>query len=215
MMRESEIRKRIKERFNASYDNVANLASDKFLYLELEKYFAQHPGAFDETSQELFSFVKKSFVNLSIIYVSREIDTRHDSHSFVNLLRDIDKNYKIFKLSWFLRRYPKWMRENAKQDFKQFSTKNWILSRRSIRNDQKEIINAIKDIRKYRHKRLAHLEIRQRQFKTTIQQMFDAIDLLEIKILKYNILINQSGMSTLVPSNLSTDFGRVFKWGRL
>jgi hypothetical protein len=44
-----------------------------------------------------------------------------------------------------------------------------------------------------------------------MEKLFDAIDLLEKMTIKYNLLLNQAGMNTLLSSNIDIEFDKIFR----
>jgi len=107
------------------------------------------------------------------------------------------------------------MRGNGENDFRQFSIKdNKKISVKKINKDIKEIKQAIcglrfgkkrqsiESLRKFRNKRGAHFASDNKKAIVPVKKLFDAIDLLERITIKYNLLLNQAEMNTLLSSNI-------------
>ncbi|MFH1175283.1 MAG: hypothetical protein V1698_01000 [bacterium] len=149
---------------------------------------------------------------------------KNEAESLVNLLQDIKKNKNIFHLNKFIKKYPKQMEYIAVVDFKQFSINNKLLSCQKINEDINKIRKAIRGLRfgtkrqsivslaKYRNKRGAHFEKGKPKINVHVQDLYNAIDLLEQLVIKYNSLINQSkiiSLLTIEDENIQVD--EIFK----
>jgi len=221
--RQITIRK-IKNRFKVIENEVSQLVEDKYVFEKYKEYIEKSENI-DKQSEFLF-WVAKNYQILSVINVYKQVDERNDVESLVNLLEDIKKLKDNFSLDWFVRKYPKWMRGNGENDFKQFSVKgNKRISIKKIDEDIKKIKYAIKGKRfgtkrqsieslaKYRHKRGAHFANDKKKAVVPVKKIFEAIDLLEKMVIKYNLLLNQTRMNTLLSSNIDDylNFSKVFR----
>lgn len=214
--------KKIKNRFKIIENEISQIVYDQDVF---EKYKEHIKNSKNVDKQDEFLFwIAKNYQILAVINVCKQVDERNDVESLVNLLKDIKKLKSGFSLSWFVQKYPAWMRDNGKNDFKQFSIKsNQKISVEKIDKDIKKIKQAICGIRfgkkrqsveslkKYRNKRGAHFASDNKKAIVPIKKLFDAIKLIEEITIKYNLLLNQAGMNTLLPSGGDIELNKIFK----
>lgn len=216
--------KKIKNRLKIIENEIAQLVEDEYVF---KKYKAYIENSNDVNKSNGFLFwIAKNYQVLSVINICKQTDKRNDVESLVNLLEDVKKLKNSFSLDWFIKTYPDFMRRNGEDDFRRFSIKNnKRLSTQKIDQDIKAIKLAIQGARfgkkrqsissllKYRHKRGAHSSNDNKKVNVKTQKIGDAIALLEQMVLKYNLLINQSSMETLLASNIDeyVDLETVFK----
>jgi len=216
--------RKIKNRFKIIENEVSQLVEDKHIFEKYKEYIEKSKNI-DKRSEFLF-WLAKNYQILSVVNVYKQIDERNDVESLVNLLKDIKKIKNDFSIDWFVRKYPRWMHANGENDFKQFSVKsNKKISAKKIDKDIKKIKRAIngqifgkkrqsiESLTKYRHKRGVHFANDHKKVVVTVKKLFETIDLLEKIIIKYNLLINQAGMDTLLAANIDDyiEFGKVFR----
>lgn len=216
--------RKIKNRFKIIENEISQLVEDKYVFEQYKKYIEDNKNI-DKQNNFLF-WIAKNYQILSVINVCKQVDVRNDVESLANLLKDIKELKNSFSLSWFVQKYPVWMRGNGENDFKKFTIKNnKKISVKKIDNDIKEIKQAIcgarfgkkrqsvESLKKYRNKRGAHFSSDNKKAIVPIKKLFDAIDLLEKMTIKYNLLFNQAGMDTLLSANIDDyiEFDKVFK----
>ena len=173
---------------------------------------------------------------MSVINICKQVDERNDVESLVNLLKAIKNNKDLFVLKWYKKRWEPIpiartnkkisRKKEAEEYFKEFSIKNnEVISSQKIDDDIKKIKLAICGLRfgikrqsissllKYRHKRGAHFANDKKRVNVQAEKSDEAINLLEQMILKYNLLINQSGTRTLLSVNIDEfiELEKIFK----
>ncbi|KKR07928.1 MAG: hypothetical protein UT32_C0005G0027 [Parcubacteria group bacterium GW2011_GWC2_39_14] len=216
--------RKIKNRFKIIENEISQLVDDKYVFEQYKKYIEDNKNI---SKQNNFLFwIAKNYQILSVINVCKQVDERNDVESLVNLLKDFKKLKNSFSLGWFVQKYPVWMRGNGENDFKKFTIKNnKKISVKKIDNDIKEIKQAIcgvrfgkkrqsvESLKKYRNKRGAHFSNDNKKAIVPIKKLFNAIDLLEKMTIKYNLLLNQADMDTLLSANIDEyiEFDKVFK----
>lgn len=216
--------KKVKNRFKIIENEISQLVEDKYIFEKYKECIEKSKNV-DKQNDGLF-WIAKNYQILSVINVCKQVDERNDVESLVNLLKDIKKIKSSFSLDWFLKKYSDGMRGNGENDFKQFSIKsNKKISVKKIDEDIKKIKQAIcglrfgkkrqsvESLKKYRNKRGAHFANDNKKAIVSAKKIFDTIDLLEKITIKYNLLLNQAGMDTLLSSNIDDyiNFNKVFK----
>ena len=216
--------RKIKNRFKIIENEITQLVEDQYVFEKYKEYIKNSKNL-DKQNEFLF-WLGKNYQILALINVCKQVDKRDDVESLVNLLKNIKELKGSFSLHWFVQKYPVWMRYNGENDFKQFSIKsNKKISVKKIDKDIKEIRQAICGVRfgqdrqsiesmkKYRNKRGVHFANDNKKAIVPMKKLFDAIDLLEKITIKYNLLLNQVGMNTLLSSNIDDyiEFNKIFK----
>lgn len=216
--------KKIKNRFKIIENEISQLVEDKYIFEKYKEYIENSENV-DKQSEFLF-WIAKNYQILSVINVCKQVDERSDVESLVNLLKNIKKFKNSFLLDWFIKKYPDWMRGNGENDFKQFSIKNnERISVEKIDKDIKEIKQAIcgvkfgkkrqsvESLKKYRNKRGAHFASDNKKAIVPAKRLLEAINVLEKITIKYNLLLNQAGMNTLLSSNIDDyiELDKIFK----
>jgi hypothetical protein len=216
--------KKLKNRFEIIENEICQLVEDKYIFEKYNKYITNCKNI--DKQSDVLLWIKKNYLILSVINICKQVDERNDVESLINLLKDIKKIKCSFSLDWFLKNYPDWMRGNGENHFKQFSIKNnKMISAEKVDGDIKKIKQAIcgfrfgkkrqsvESLKKYRNKRGVHFANDNKEAVANRNKIFKAIDLLEQIIMKYNLLLNQAGMDSLLTSNIDdyVNFGKVFK----
>lgn len=202
----------IKRRHWLILEAISRLVEDKFFFQEYQKYLLSSPNI-DKKNQFLY-FISLNYIESATLGVFRQVDGNKKSQSMRNLLKDILKNYDIFTFKRFSSKYMKnpLLALMAKDDFAKFSTKDGkCINRSKIKSDIAQLIKITKPIVKYRHKVVGHKNKRIIQIKGTIGDLYNAIDFLERLAIKYELLLNQSGMTTLLAGNSSPNLSAIFK----
>jgi hypothetical protein len=104
------------------------------------------------------------------------------------------------------------MKHTAQADFRKFAVKSGkIIDRRKINKDIAELMKITKPIVKYRHKVVAHRNKRKVTINGRVNDLFAAINFIEQLTIKYALLLNQSGMTTLLAGNAHPQLEKIFK----
>jgi hypothetical protein len=223
---------KLKHSFKIIENEISQLVEDKYIFEEYKKYIESNKNI-DKENHFLF-WIAKNYQILAVINVCKQVDEDSRSESLVNLLKGIKNNKKSFTLKWYKRQWKpvpiaktnkKISRSReAEKCFKEFAIKsNKLISSQKIDKDIKDIKQAIcgvrfgnerqsvESLKKYRNKRVAHFASDNKKAIVPMEKLFDAIDLLEKMTIKYNLLLNQAGMNTLLSSNIDIEFDKIFR----
>lgn len=198
----------IKRRLALVLNSVSRLVEDKYFFQEYQAFLQSHPNI-DQQNQFLY-FIGINYIEAATLGVFRQVDRNRRSQSLLNVLRDIDANARQFT---FRRFDAKWHGGAfAQRSFQQFAIKDGSrIDRRKVKRDIAELKRVTKPIVKYRHKVVAHQNRRRIASPGTINDLYAAIDLLEQLVMKYNLLLTQGGMTTLLAGNTHPGLENIFK----
>lgn len=200
----------IKRRLTPVLNSVSRLVEDKHFFQKYQS-FIQSNTAIDKQSQFL-PFIGTNYIEAAALGIFRELDRNRKSQSLLNLLRDIDANAGQFTYRRFAAKYSGFMRPMAQRDFQQFAVKDGSrIDRRKLKKDIAELKRLTRPVVRYRHKVVAHRNRRPIASPGTISDLYAAIDLLEKLAIKYNLLLTQSGMNTLLAGNAHPGLEKIFK----
>jgi hypothetical protein len=200
----------IKRRLNPILNSISRLVEDKYFFQEYQKFIQSNPSV--DRQNQFLQFISINYIEAATLGVFREVDRNRKSQSLLNLLREIDKNASQFTFKKFSWKYKGFMSHMARQNFQKFAVRDGSrIDRRKLKKDIAELKRVTKPIVKYRHKYVAHRNIRPIASPGTINDLYAAIDLLERLVIKYNLLLTQSGMSTLLAGNAHPQLHNILK----
>ncbi|MFA6256809.1 MAG: hypothetical protein WCT29_00685 [Candidatus Paceibacterota bacterium] len=202
----------LKKRFEEVTNAVSRLVDDRYFFLEYKKYLEEHPNI--DKNNEFLYFIGLNYVETTCLGIFRQVDRNPKSQSLLNILKTIQKEHESFTLGFFCRKYR---RSNAGlgngiKDFSQFALKDGKkISPKKVKSDILALIKITKPIVKYRHKFVAHRNIRKVTINVKMNDLYTVIDFLEKMVSKYQLLINQAGMPSLRAGNSHPNLQAVFK----
>lgn len=202
----------LKERFEEVTNAVSRLVEDKYFFLEYKKYLDTHSNI--DQSNEFLYFIGLNYVEATTLGIFRQVDRNRRSQSLINILKIILVEHKSFTFSEFSKKYTKvgLHTNHAKNDFTQFSLKNGEkISPKKIKSDIVSLLKATKPIVKYRNKFVGHRNIRKVSIKTKMNDLYATVDFLEKMVSKYQLLLNQASMPSLLAQNSYPNLEAIFK----
>ncbi|OQA83418.1 MAG: hypothetical protein BWY29_00275 [Microgenomates group bacterium ADurb.Bin238] len=172
-----------------------DLMYSKYQIEELEKIIRANESV-KNTVSSFWEHYKLNYTYFAISKIFHQIDEHPDSSSLINLLKDLLRNYKVITEGW-------WIGDGMAlytQTFREEFGKTGILDPELVRRNINSIEDVTKDIRKFRHKRIAH-KSRNETFEYNIAstKINEAIAAIEELIIKYQLLLTQSGYESLTP----------------
>ncbi|HAI74105.1 MAG TPA: hypothetical protein DCS28_00020 [Candidatus Moranbacteria bacterium] len=215
--------KDIEKRFLIIEENISGIVEKKYIFEKFNEYVKGNK-LLDQN--EFIGLVLRNYLDVMVIDVYKwAIDSDSRTINLVALLEDIRKNKNLFSLKWFmLGRKKCFVRKNV---FREFSIKdNNRIGCQKIDGDIKKIKQAIKgkifgkkrfsrnSLVRLRNKRKAHYDKGVFVSKATVDDLRNAVDVLEKMVIKYGGLLNrgeyQDGLSA---SNIDdyTNFEKIFK----
>ncbi len=152
--------------------------------------------------------------------ICRLIDKNKDSVSMINLLDKILHDPKHFTKNEFVKQYIKGksgfekdtMEAVAMASFeKNFSKTGKYIDVSVVCADIGRVVSSTAEIKRFRNKRVAHKDKNDKLvFNLDFRDLDEAIDVIEKIVLKYNLLINQSGLDNLLPT-VQYDWKKIFR----
>lgn len=142
-----------------------------------------------------FQYYKLQYVHFAVSKVCHQVDTNKKSESLINLLYDILDGHKITRKWWVSQGSGSLSNEAFEEHF----GKGKFVSRSTICCDICSISRETRKIKKFRNKRIAHMD-KNKKFvsEVTFDELDKAIDVIEEIALKYLLLLVQSGRETLL-----------------
>jgi len=225
MKSNKKIIKKWKKLLDEIINDLTNLVENRYIFNEIVTICKGNENLKEDNI--FWQFLRINYVSSAVLNICRQVDTDPDSLSLINLLNEILQNPKAITKKWFASQYQKNIIGDPKKigDFKKvmfdvgkadfgnnFGKTNFI--RKSIVNsDTRKLKRYTKSIKKFRHKRIAHLDKnRKLKFNINFNDLNNAIDVLEKTAFKYNLLLNQAAYAggTLLPT-IQYDWKKIFK----
>ena len=225
MKSNKKIIKKWKKLLDEIINDLTNLVENRYIF---NKIVAICKGNEDLKEDNVFwQFLRINYISSAVLNICRQVDTHPDSLSLINLLNEILQNPKAITKRWFASQYQKNIKGDPKKmdDFKRvmfgvgkvdfenkFGSRNFI-RKLTVSSDVRELKCHTKNIKEFRHKRIAHLDKnRKLKFNISFNDLNNTIDVLEKTALKYNLLLNQAAYAggTLLPT-IQYDWKKIFK----
>ncbi|MBI2268419.1 MAG: hypothetical protein HYU80_03185 [Candidatus Blackburnbacteria bacterium] len=176
--------------------DVEDLLYSKYHADELEKIIKEN----DFVKQHIGSFWEHYKLNYTFFIISKiwhQIDTDSDSLSLINLLKDLLSNHKLITKNWWVSQGPNVL---SSEEFEEKFGKGDFLDSKLVSEDIKNLEGAAKEIKQFRNKNVGHKD-NTGKFPSNISytKIKDAMNQIEALVIKYQLLLTQSGYSSLTP----------------
>lgn len=206
-MRKNKNAKLIKEwqrEIEAITADFEDLMYSKYQIEELEKIIRTNKSV-QQSIGSFWEHYKLNYTYFAISKIFHQIDEHGDSSSLINLLNKILCNYKTINEIWWIGDGMALSTETFREEF----GANGYLDPESVSKDINSLLAITKDIRSFRHKRIAHKSKNETfDYKISNKTINEAISFIEKLIIKYQLLLTQSGYETLTP--VSDDWSEAF-----
>jgi len=179
---------------NEILKDVEDLLYSNYQAEELEKIIKSNIFV----QRNIGTFWEHYKLNLTYFLVSKiwhQIDEDSDSLSLINLLNDLKYNYSLVTKGWWLAQSNLLTAETFEEKFGNIS-----LDPNIVDQDIQDLKQATNEIKNMRHKRIAHTD-KNRELYSEIShtKIINAIDQIEKLVIKYFLLLTQSGRNGLTP----------------
>lgn len=172
-----------------------DLMYSKYQIEELEKIIRANENV-KKSVGSFWEHYKLNYTYFAISKIFHQIDEHSDSSSLINLLRSLLGNYKTITVKWWIGDGMALSSETFCEEF----GKSGYLDPELVRQDINSLESITKEIRKFRHKRIAHKSKNKTfDYKISNTRLNEAIAVIEKLIIKYQLLLTQSGYETLTP----------------
>ena len=175
--------------------DVEDLLYSKRQAEELEKIIRDNVFV----QQNIGTFWEHYKLNLTYFLVSKiwhQIDENNSSLSLINLLKDLHSNHSFITKEWWLGNSEWLSSETFEKEFGKVS-----LDPNLVYQDIQSLKVVTEEIKQMRHKRIAHTDAnRKLASKISHAKITEATDLIEKLVIKYLLLLTQSGRDGLTPT---------------
>jgi len=175
---------------------------------ELEKIIRANEKV-KKTVSSFWEHYKLNYTYFAISKIFHQIDEHGDSSSLINLLNKLLCNYKTINEIWWVGDGMALSTETFREEF----GANGYLDPESVSRDINSLLNITKDIKSFRHKRIAHKSKNETfDYKISNKKINEAIAVIEKLIIKYQLLLTQSGYESLTPVPDDWSEALTFAW---
>ena len=180
---------------------VGGVLENKFLFNRLVEIIKNNSKI--NKPNIFLDYIKINYITTVIVAICRQIDRDPHSISLINLLYEIYDNAEKITKEWFTSQYQTTGVEHGSSDFKKNFGSLKHINPAIIYADIGNLIFYTKEIKKFRNKRVAHLDKNKKiKFDIDFDILDKAINLTEKLIKKYHLLLTQSRMDKLLPVNI-------------
>lgn len=164
------------------------------------------------TDNLFWDHLTASFGASMVLGIARQVDERTEVISLLKLLNDIRSNASIITREWFADQYkPTLPREIGEQHFAENFGQMAELDTAIVEKDIQDLNQATAKVKKFRHTRIAHKNADERLvIDLNFEEVDKAIEVIERIVIKYQLLLNQSGMPQLMPV-IQYDWEAIFR----
>lgn len=176
---------------------VGGVLENRFLFDRFVKIIKNNPEI--DKPNSFLNYIRINYVTTAIVAICRQVDTNSDSVSLLNLLFEIHDNAEKITKKWFTSNY-KADEQRGEKEFEKFFGKLKHIDPGIVYADIGKLIFYTKKIKKFRHKRVAHLDKKKKiRFDIDFNILDNAIDLIEEILMKYYILLGQFEKDCPIP----------------
>ncbi|MFA6474765.1 MAG: hypothetical protein WCV88_01025 [Patescibacteria group bacterium] len=193
-------------------DDISDLMWDRKMYTEFVDIVTNNSKI--NTTNAFYDFIKTGYVSHIILGICRQIDKDERSLSLFNLLNKIFNNSEKITKKWYADQYKNTALNEkfGEIHFKEHFGNLDFIDPTIIYADLGNLVFYTKEIKKYRDKRIAHVDKGVVTFDkdfsfTTLNK---AIDVIEELGKKYYLLLHQGGFDTLLPTDTTSDYRKIF-----
>lgn len=177
---------------------VEDLLYSKYKIEELKKIIKANPFVMQKVGT-FWEHYKLNYVFFAVSKIWHQIDEDKRSYSLINLLKDLLCHHTLITKKWWVSKNPLALSSTEFEE-KFGSGKN--LDPSIVCADIIKLKEATREVEKFRHKRIAHIDkSKGKKFSSKIRnaELEKAISAIERIVIKYQLLLNQSGWDSLTP----------------
>ena len=172
-----------------------DLMYSKYQIEELEKIIRVNENV-KRTIGSFWEHYKLNYTYFAVSKIFHQIDEDGDSSSLINLLNKLLCNYKAVTETWWIGDGMALSTDTFREQF----GINGYLDPELISRDINSLLDITRDIRSFRHKRIAHKSKNETfDYQISNTKLNEAIAVIERLVIKYQLLLTQSGYETLTP----------------
>jgi len=183
---------------------ISKLLESRYIFQEIGEIIKSNPNA--QSPALINHWIINNYVSRMSVGIRRLTDKRHGTVSLYRLIEDIANNPQAMSRDYFLKRYPRRLRDNAlaSRDFDRFANRGQkFINHRKLRRDLENPLKKTERIKKFVNKWIAHHDehrsTKMRRF-PTFNELDEALTLLDETACKYYGLINNRKVDTFFAS---------------
>ena len=164
------------------------------------------------TDNLFWDHITANFGASLVLGVARQVDERTEVVSLLKLLKDIKNHPGVITKKWFSDQYePKLPHQIGEQHFAEHFGSGVDLDLTMVEKDISDLNSSTAKIEKFRHTRIAHKNADERLvIDLNFNEVEEALKIIEKLVIKYNLLLSQSGITQLMPT-ITYDWESVFR----
>lgn len=191
-----------KEEIKRITNDVTDTIESQFIFKRLREIVAANPKI--STDNLFWDHLVASFGADLVLGITRQVDTRTEVISLLKLLNDILGNSGIITKQWYGDQYEQSSvlgRAFGDQSFAGHFGSGDNLDVAMLKKDIQNLTSATAKIARFRHTRIAHKNTDERLIiNLNFTEVGEALKVVEDLVIRYQLLLNQSGYSQLMPT---------------
>lgn len=190
--------------------DISDLMWNQKMFADFKKIVEANPKINQENV--FYDFIKTGHVSQIVLAICRQIDGDQKVLSLMNLLHEISHNSDKITKDWFVSQYRGTSVGEGKGrlDFEECFGNLDVIRSSMVSRDIGKLTSVTKEIKKYRNKRIAHMERGEIIFNLDFTTLDKATEILDELGKKYYLLLHQKGMPSLLPVD-QTDYRKIFR----
>jgi hypothetical protein len=192
-------------------NDVTDIIESQYILNYIKKIVTNNKNL--NSSNIFWDHILASFGAFLVLGISRQVDNKKEVISLFRLLKDIENNASIIKRDWFSKQYeqhnlPKSIGE---QHFSENFGSKPELDIYIVKNDIQTLTESTSKIKKFRHTKIAHKNAdKNLVVDLNFSEIENALSIIEKIVIKYQLLLNQSGFRELMPT-ITYDWEKIFR----
>jgi hypothetical protein len=181
------------------YNSAALLLLDDYIFNKSLE--ASREGGLIKPSNEVYKWVIRTYISHSTVGIRRLLDMDKRTYSLLLLLNEIENKSNIITRDFFIKSYPRRLRELAIIDFNNIagSSENY-LPQKIVRKDLIKLWSISNIIKPIVNKVIAHRERKSKSLlKISFKNIHKSITTISDMCIRYNLILNQEGTDSLLP----------------
>lgn len=182
--------------------DVTDTIESQFIFKRLGEIVAANPKI--STDNLFWDHLAASFGADLVLGITRQVDTRTEVISLLKLLEDIRSNPGTLTKQWYGDQYEQGGilgRPFAIQSYEEHFSVGDDLDPAMLEEDLQTLKTATAKVARFRHTRIAHKNADERLvISLNFAEVEEALKVIENLVIKYQLLLNQSGYDKLMPT---------------
>lgn len=192
--------------------DISDLMWDRKMYTEFAEMINGNPKI--NKPNAFYDFIKTGYVSHIVLGICRQTDKDEKALSLMNLMSRIFNDAEKVTKEWFAVQYnksPVLTEETGRTHFKEHFGELDFIDPAIVHADIGKLIFYTKEIKKYRNKRIAHVDKGGVTFDKdfSFATLDKAIEMIEELGTRYYLLLRQTDLIGLLPVD-QTDYKKVF-----